>query len=76
MRRFVLFTVLMALVATSAGGYYHFVHYSSRLGPFTPIYEKFDLNALVNKTVYFYVSDQGPALAPGDSYESLIGQVR
>ncbi|MBI3668138.1 MAG: hypothetical protein HY236_18215, partial [Acidobacteria bacterium] len=76
MRRLALFTVLMALVASSAAGYYHFVHYPSRQGPFTPIYEKFDLNALVNKTVYFHVSQDGPALAPTDSYEALAGQVR
>lgn len=76
MRRLSQFVVLMALSAASAAGYYHFLHYPSRLGPYTPIYEKFDLNALVNKTVYFYVSEDRPALAPSDSYESLIAHVR
>ncbi|HYM13163.1 MAG TPA: carboxypeptidase regulatory-like domain-containing protein, partial [Bryobacterales bacterium] len=77
MRRFVLSLVWMALGASSAAAYYHFVHYPSRFGPYNaPIYEKFDLNALVNKTVYFYVSDQQPAFASTDSYEALIGQVR
>src|SRR5712692_4435740 len=76
MRRLAYFTVLMALVASSATGYYHFVHYSSRLGPYTPIYEKFDLNALANKTVYVFVTDEHPALAPSDSYEAFLGQVR
>jgi uncharacterized protein (TIGR03437 family) len=76
MRRFALFVVLMSLVASSATGYYHFVHYPSRFGPYTPAYEKFDLNSLVNKTAYFYISDQPPALAPGDSFEAVVGQVR
>ena len=67
---------IMAALASSAAGYYHFIHYPSRLGPYAPIYEKFDLSALVNKTVYFHVSEERPALAPTDSYEALIGQVR
>jgi uncharacterized protein (TIGR03437 family) len=66
----------MALAAVNSPAYYHFLHYQSRLGPFTPIPEKFDLNALPNKTVYFYVSDKRPALAPGDAYEALVAQVR
>lgn len=76
MRRFLLFPALMALLVSSAGAYYHFLRYPSRLGPFTPIPAKFDLNALANKTVYFYISDQGPSLGPGDTYESLVSQVR
>src|SRR5262249_61692848 len=76
MRRLAYFTIWMTLVASSATGYYHFVHYSSSLGPYTPIYEKFDLNALVNKTVYVFVTDERPALASTDSYESFLGQVR
>jgi uncharacterized protein (TIGR03437 family) len=57
--------------------YYHYIHYSSRTGPFTPIYEKFDLNALPNKTVTFFVSDQSPtAYAPNDSFGSVLSQVK
>ena len=76
MRRWIQFAGLIALAASSAPGYYHFVHYPSRLGPYTPIYEKFDLNALANKTVYFYVSEDRPAFAATDSYDALLGQVR
>lgn len=76
MRRLCQFVVVAVLATSSAAGYYHFVRYASRTGPFTPIYERFDLNALVNKTVYFYVSEDRPALAASDSYEAVIGQVR
>ena len=76
MRRLSQFVALMVLAASSAAGYYHFVHYTSRLGPFTPAYEKFDLNALPNKTVSFYISEDRPALAPGDSFEALVAQIR
>jgi uncharacterized protein (TIGR03437 family) len=76
MRRFFSLIFLIALASSSAAAYYHFIRYPSRSGPYTPIYQKFDLTALVNKTVYFYITDQQPSLAPGDSYEALIGQVR
>ena len=33
-------------------------------------------STLVNKTVYFYVSEDRPSFAASDSYEALIGQVR
>ena len=63
---------------TPAQAYYHYVHYLGRNGPFNPIYEKFDLNALgPAKTVTFFVTDQGPTVyAPNDSFGSLLGQVR
>lgn len=76
MRRAAKFAAMMLAAAAGAHAYHHFVHYPSRLGPYTAVYEKFDLAALVNKTVYFYVSEDRPQLAPSDSYEALIGQVR
>jgi uncharacterized protein (TIGR03437 family) len=71
--------LLMAafLTTTPAAGYYHYVHFNrNALG--TPIQEKFDLNALGPlKTVTFFVNDQGPAvLAPGDSFGSILGEVK
>ena len=60
-----------------AQAYYHYVHYLSggRTGPFTLQQEKFNLPA--GGTVSFFVSDSGPAVyAPGDSFGSLLGQVK
>ncbi len=64
------------VIARSAPGYYHFTHYSSVSGPYTPIVEKFDLDALLDRTVYFHVSSAAPRLAANDSYEALISQIR
>ena len=71
-------TVAAGLLASSASfGYYHFVHYLTRTAPFTPVYEKFDLNALPGKTVQFRISDQGPsALAPNDTLPSVYSHIR
>lgn len=54
----------------------HFVKYSNALGYQKPIYEKFDLNALVNKTVpFFIVSDGLTKVADGDNQTALMSQI-
>lgn len=68
---------MILALAAGAQAYYHFVHFVSRQGPFTPIPEKFDLDALLNKTVFFIVSETGPAaVASGDSIEAIGSQLR
>ncbi|MCC6588434.1 MAG: IPT/TIG domain-containing protein [Bryobacterales bacterium] len=68
---------LVALLTPVLHGYYFFVQYPSRNGPFTPLYTKFDLNALSAKAVPFLISEQGPAtLAAGDNMNSLISEIR
>ncbi len=68
--------VMMGIIAASATGAYHFVRYSNLLGYQQPIYDRFDLNALVNKTVpFFVVSDGAERLAPGDNSNALISQI-
>src|SRR5262245_53418805 len=70
---------LAALLACAAPalGSYHYIHYASRIAPFTPIYEKFNLAALPNNTVTFFVSDQGPAIyAPNDHFGSVLSQIK
>jgi hypothetical protein len=71
----------LAAIALALGvpaqAYYHYVHYltGGRTGPFTIQQEKFNIPA--GGTVSFFVSDQGPAVyAPGDSFGSLLGQVK
>ena len=65
-------------LATNAPAYYYYVLYNTSTGPFNqPIYYRFDLNTLVNSTVPFFIQDTGPAvLAPGDSFEAMIGEIR
>lgn len=65
------------LVASSAFGYYHFVHFLTPGPPYTPVPEKFDLRVLADRTVRYYIAREGPAaLAPGDSFESVVSQIR
>ena len=65
------------LLVNIAPAYYHFVHFASRNGGLVPVVEKFDLDALVDDTVPYYISETGPAaLSPNDSFESVISQIR
>jgi uncharacterized protein (TIGR03437 family) len=56
----------------SAPAYYHFITYlKSGNAP-----QKFDLTALPNKTVAFFVSESGPvAYTPPDTFNSVLSQV-
>lgn len=68
---------LCALAITPAHAYYHYIHYLTRGAPYTLAPDKFDLSALPNKTVTFYVADTGPSTFAGtDSFPSVLSQVR
>ena len=74
-RTFLLGPVIAAVSFSSvpAFAYYHFVHYLN--GVNAP--EKFDLAALPNKTVTFFVSENGPsAYSATDTFNSVISQLR
>ena len=71
-----LITAAAVLVVSPAEAYYHYVHYlNGNLS--TPVYEKFDLTALANKTVTFLVVDSGPAnFGANDDFASILSQVQ
>src|ERR1035437_8929744 len=71
------FAAIVLALGTPAQAYYHYVHYLSggRTGPFTIQQEKFNIPA--GGTGSFFFSDDGPAgYGPGDSFGSLLGQVK
>src|SRR4051794_34380793 len=68
--------VLVSTLYTGlCSGYYHFLHFPVRNGSGIP--EKFDLNSLRNKTLSYFISDQGSVqFSANDSYPGLVSQVR
>lgn len=69
--------IAVIVSALPANAYYQYVHYLTHGAPYTPVYERFDLTALPNKTVTFLVSDTGPAaFAPNDDFASVLSQVQ
>ncbi|QOY89451.1 matrixin family metalloprotease [Paludibaculum fermentans] len=68
---------LALIFGTLAPAYYHWVRFQAGGAPYTPVYAHYDLNALQNKTVPFFISDNGPTqMASGDSFAAVISQIR
>jgi hypothetical protein len=67
-----------ALAFQSANfAYYHFTRYAANRSPFNAIPAKFDLTALPDKTVSYFVNEAGPAnFAATDSFAALLTQIR
>jgi hypothetical protein len=72
MKRLLILPAFVAL-AIPAPAYYHFIHYLN--GVNAP--EKFNLAALPNKTVTFFVSENGPvSYSATDTFNSVLSQLR
>jgi uncharacterized protein (TIGR03437 family) len=77
MSRRVQIALLLTLAAANAHAYYFWTAYRLNNPPYNPTPAKYDLAALPNKTVTFYVTDTGPALyPPNDSFASVLSQIR
>jgi hypothetical protein len=75
-KTFALLAVILA-AATPSAAYYHYVHYLNSSPPYSVIFEKYDLTALPDNTVTFFVSDSGPtSYTANDSFPSLLQQFR
>ncbi len=68
---------LLAGVSSIASGYYHWVFFVNGKGPYEPIRERFDLNALPGGVVSYFISNQGPdPMVAGDNFTALVSQIR
>jgi uncharacterized protein (TIGR03437 family) len=67
-------SVLLVLAAAApAPAYYHFIHYLNGVN----VPEKYDLTALPNSTVTFFVSEAGPATYnQTDTFNSVLSQIQ
>lgn len=66
-----------ALLSGAASGYYHFVHYPGPSAPYPPIFEKFDVTALSNNALPFYIVETGPTtIASTDSFPAIVSQIK
>ena len=79
-RRFRLLAVAAAvlLLTVPSNAYYHYVHYGvPGLPTYFPVPEAFDLTALPDKTVTFFVTDTGlKTYGPNDSFASVLSEVK
>ncbi|HEY6345597.1 MAG TPA: matrixin family metalloprotease [Bryobacteraceae bacterium] len=65
------------LAASSiASAYYSWVYFANVHGSLVPVPARFDLNALNNNTVEYFISDQPPLPMQGDTVQAIISQIR
>jgi len=65
----------VAAASSGAFGYYSWVYFANRNGPFVPA--RFDLGVLNSNTVQYFVSDLPPSpLMPGDTFAAIVSQIR
>ena len=77
LKKLALLAGILAAGMTPCTAYYHYVYYQNSSSPYVPIFEKFDLTTLPNRTLTFFVSDSGPTSYPAnDSFPSVLSQIR
>src|SRR5580658_8113387 len=65
------------LAASSiASAYYSWVYFAKINGSLVPVPARFDLNALNNNTVEYFISDQPPLPKQGDTVQAIMNQIR
>ncbi len=63
----------LLLCISPLSAYYHYIHYNAAG---QAIAERFDLNAIPNNTVTYFVTNSGPTIYPqNDSFSSVLSQV-
>ena len=76
-RRILVLAASLAAASSAAFGYAHWVYFSGRSAPFTPIPAIFNVASLTNNTVPYFVSNQPPSpLMPGDSFANILSQIQ
>src|SRR3954470_15369346 len=76
MRRAFTLAVALLMLCGVSPAYYHFIHFSSRNAPFHGIPEKFDLGALPNQTLSWFLADMSSLqFSQGDSAAALQSEL-
>lgn len=76
-RQLAALVVVLLASASLCKPYYYYVHYLGKNGTAAPSYEKFDTNALFNRTALFYIHDPSAVqLSANDTVSGLISQIR
>ncbi len=75
--RALLLAIALTMMSPLVSAYYYYVFFASGTGPYAPLAAHFDLNAIKDNTVQYFVSDQPPTpLMPGDNVTSIYSQIR
>ncbi len=76
MRRWVFLLLIALAVSSLAPAYFHFIHYQHQEGRYVSIPRKFDLSALPNRTVSYFIHGTPAQFAEEDSFPALVSQIQ
>src|SRR5579862_1088884 len=75
--RVAILAALLLSLSSVSSAYYYWIYFPGNTAPFQAYPAKFDLSALTDKTVSYFISDQPPSkLVDGDNYDALVSQIR
>jgi hypothetical protein len=76
-QRALLVLAALGVVSPMASAYYYYVFFASGTGPYAPLAARYDLNAIKDNTVQYFISDvpPGPLLA-GDNLTDIYSEIR
>src|ERR1700694_2969501 len=75
--RAILLVTALAAMSPPASAYYYWMFFASGTGPYTPLAAHYDLNALKDNTVQYFISEQAPGpLMPGDNASAIYSEIR
>ena len=77
-RRGLLIGAIAVVTASVASANYHFVHYAGNSAPYTPIFERFQVESLPAGVVPYFIQEPPATLqfSAGDTFPSLVSQIR
>jgi hypothetical protein len=77
MTRAAILAAMLLSLSSISSAYYYWIFFPGGTGPFQAYPAKFDLSALADKTVSYFISDKPPGkLVDGDNYDALVSQIR
>jgi hypothetical protein len=75
--RSLLLVAALTVMSPLVSAYYYYLFFATGTGPYAPLAAHFDLNAIKDNTVQYFISDQTPApLMPGDNLTAIYSQIR
>lgn len=77
-RRGLLIGAIAVVTASVASANYHFVHYAGASAPYTPIFERFQVESQPAGVVPYFIQEPPATLqfSKGDTFPSLVSQIR
>src|SRR5664279_3572430 len=77
-RRGLLIGAMAVLTAGVASANYHFVHYAGHGAPYTPIFERFQVESQPGGVVAYFIQEPPSTLqfSKDDAFPSLVSQIR